>query len=115
MHKLNLKEKDVNGNKEWDLVLGEATEGSVWDKDVHKRVRQTTLEVFARDDSESVQVCNLISIPWVPVSRGYAGHIIPDCPARHLPEPRHPEHQVCAAQQTLRSRRHVIPKRGKCC
>jgi urate oxidase len=40
--------------------VGEALRGGVWDEEVPVRARKATLEVFAGDDSASVQVCGLV-------------------------------------------------------
>lgn len=43
-------------DKKLEFVIPDVVRGSVWDEDVINRARAATLEIFAEDDSASVQV-----------------------------------------------------------
>jgi urate oxidase len=43
------------------FVVPKVIEGGIWDEDVFERAREVTCEIFATDDSASVQVCTLIN------------------------------------------------------
>jgi urate oxidase len=40
-----------------EFIPGKVVPGGVWDEDLWDRARRVTCEVFAEDDSASVQVC----------------------------------------------------------